>query len=98
MGADLIVVPTPGPYERLGFQQGGEDFSVDEFVPQLAVEGLHIPVLPGTPRFYEKGCHSQSPQPITYHRGRELRTIIRSEVLGDTPEDEEIKQLVNDVF
>ena len=40
MGADLIVLPTSVPYECLGFQQGGEDFSVDEFIPQLAVEGL----------------------------------------------------------
>jgi hypothetical protein len=44
MGADLIVLPTPVPYECLGFQQGCEDFSVDEFIPQLAVEGLHISV------------------------------------------------------
>jgi hypothetical protein len=44
MGANLVVVPPPIFDEYLGFQQSCEDLSVDEFIPQLAVEGLHIPV------------------------------------------------------
>jgi hypothetical protein len=38
--ADITALPTPVPYKCLGFRQGGEDLSVDEFMPQLAVEGL----------------------------------------------------------
>jgi len=36
MGADLIVAPTPVPYECLGFQQGGEGLFVDEFRRAIA--------------------------------------------------------------
>ena len=76
MGADLIVLPTPVPYECLGFQHGCEDFSVDEFILQLAVEGLHIPIILGTSQFDKQSRYSQPAEPFTDHPGGELRAIV----------------------
>ena len=98
MGADLIVLPTPVPYECLGFQQGCEDFSVDEFIPQFVVEGLHIPVLPGTPQFDKQSRYSQRASHLRITLAVNSGPLSDRRYSGIPPEDEEMEQLVNDVF
>jgi hypothetical protein len=44
-------------YEHLGFQQSIKYFPVQKLIPQLAIEGHNIAILPGTPWFNEQGLH-----------------------------------------
>src|SRR5664279_6626463 len=46
-----VVVHPPLLNHHLGLLQRVEDFSVQAFIPQLAVEALAVPVLPRTPGF-----------------------------------------------
>ncbi len=42
-----IVMDAPLLDDDLGFPKAVEDLAVQEFVPELAVEGLAVAVLPG---------------------------------------------------
>jgi hypothetical protein len=50
--ANRVVVLPPVLDQHLRLLQRVEDFSVQELVPELAVEALVAPVLPWTPRLY----------------------------------------------
>ena len=54
----MIVVVSPVSDEDLGFLEGSEDFSVEEFIPKLAVKRLDIAVFPGTAWLDEKRLDS----------------------------------------
>ena len=45
-----IVVDAPLFDDDLGFQEAVEDLAVQQFVPELAVAGLSVAVLPGGAR------------------------------------------------
>jgi hypothetical protein len=58
-GSDCI--PSSSRQSMLfGLKQCGEDFPVEQFVPQSAVEGLDIPVLPGTAWLDEERLYLQA--------------------------------------
>ncbi len=58
MGPERVVLPAPTLDDDLRFPERVEDFSVQQLVPKLAVEGLDVSVLPGATRFDEKGLNS----------------------------------------
>jgi hypothetical protein len=43
--------------EDLGFLEAGEDFAIEQLVPQLAVEAFAIAVFPGAIVWKAKGAH-----------------------------------------
>ena len=45
MWPEAVVVLSPGFDERLSFVKGVEDLLVQEFIPELAVEGFDVAVL-----------------------------------------------------
>ena len=53
-----------------------EDLSVEQFIPELAVERFDISVLPGTARLDEEGSHPESSEPLPYRLCRELGSIV----------------------
>ena len=53
MRSDLVVVLSPAFDEYLGFLKGVEDFEVEQFISELAVEGFDIAVFPRTARLDE---------------------------------------------
>jgi hypothetical protein len=40
---------TPSLNDDLSFSEGVEDFSIEQFIPEFAVEGFAVSVLPGLP-------------------------------------------------
>ena len=58
--------------QDLGLLQGAEALAIQEFVPQFAIEGLTVPVLPGTPRLDEQGLHAEPVQPSPHRLGAEV--------------------------
>ena len=73
MGSDGVVVVAPLLNEYLDFLEAAEDFAVEQFVPQLAVEAFAIAVLPGTARRDVKRLHPNPGQPFLDGYGNKLR-------------------------
>ena len=71
MGSDGIVEPSPllDEYRCLG--QCVEDLSVQELVPQLAVEALVVAVLPRASRLDVECLHAEPGQPPPNELGRD---------------------------
>ena len=92
MGSDRIVQAPPLLDEDNGLRQRVEDLAVQELVPQLAVEALVVAVLPRTARFDEERLHTESGQPSPHELRRELRPVVRAQMLGRTVASEGIGQ------
>ena len=55
MRPDLVVVASPFLCQNLRLPQAVEDLTVQELIPELAVERLAVTVLPRTARLNEQG-------------------------------------------
>ena len=90
MRPDAVVVVEPIGDEYLGFEQGGEAFAVQQFVPELAIKRFDVAVFPGTARLDEERLDLSAAQPVLHGVSTKLRTVIATEVLGRTPADEQV--------
>ena len=72
-------MPPPLLDHDAGFLQGVEHLAVEEFIAQLRVEALAIPVLPRTARFDVGGRRSNRRDPVLYCLGNELRPVAHRE-------------------
>ncbi len=92
MGSHGIVQPSPLLDEDDSLGQCVEDLSVQELVSELAVEALVVAVLPRTARLDVECLHAEPGQPPPNQLGRELRPVVRAQMLGRTVASEEIGQ------
>ena len=76
MRAYTVVVLTPTLDQHLRLQQRVEDLAIQKLITQLAVEGLHVAVLPRTTRLDVQRLDIQPCQPAPHSIGRELRSVI----------------------
>ena len=90
MRSDRVVVFTPLLDDDLGFLEAVEDFAVEQFVPQLAVEAFAIAVLPGTARCDVKGLDTDARQPLAHDLGGHLGAIVRPDVFRDAAHQHDI--------
>src|ERR1700679_140454 len=67
--------------QHLRFLQAREDLPVQQLIAQLPIEAFDVSILPRTPRLDEQRLHSKILQPVTHHRGRELRAVVAADVL-----------------
>ena len=98
MGTELIVFPAPLLYQDPGFGQSGEHLPIEQLIPQLAIERFYVAVLPGAPSLYEEGLHAQTVKPGSYCPGSEFGTVVRPNMLRNASQDEQLKQLVDDIL
>ena len=96
--AQLIIFSPPSFDQHLRLLQSGKDLPLQELIPHLPVERLNISILPGAAPFNEQGFHSQPVEPFPDYFGGEFRSIIRANVLRNTPEDKEIKELIDHIL
>ena len=94
---DRIVVDTPFLDQDLGLPQAVEDFAVEQLVSEPGIEAFTISVLPRRPWFDIGGFGTDSGDPVPHRLRHELRAIIRPDVVGHAPQDEQIGQDVDDV-
>src|SRR5690606_31645918 len=78
--------------QHLCLLQRGEDLTVQELITQLPVEALNIPVLPRTARFNVQRLHTNLTQPLPHHLRRELRTVVRTDVIRNATHREQPRQ------
>jgi hypothetical protein len=79
--SDRVVVLPPTLDEHLRLLQRVEDLAVQQFVPELAVEGLVVAVLPWTARLDEQRLHADPRKPVANDFGCELRTVVTANVI-----------------
>jgi hypothetical protein len=84
----VIVIHLPAIHNVSPLSQAEEQFAVEAFVPQLAVEALNVPILPRGTGFDEQRSDSQTFQPFLYRLARKLRAIVAPDVLRTTSQQE----------
>ena len=65
--------------------QGVEDFAVEQFITQFAVEALAVAVLPRTSRLDVGRLGSDGGNPFSKSNGDDLGAVIRPKGCRDTP-------------
>ena len=91
-----IVMDAPLLDDDLGFPEAVEDFAVQQFVPELAVEGLAVAVLPGRSWLDVQAFRAQPRQPLAQDLGDHFRAIVRPDEGWDPFEQHSVSQRLND--
>jgi len=78
-----VVLCAPLFDDDLGFTQRIEDFAVQTFIAQLAVETFAVAILPGTARLDVERRRANSTQPATQCAFDKFRTVIRTQMRRD---------------
>lgn len=80
----LVIVPPPLGAQDPCLQFGGKFLPVPELVPQPAVKGLAVGVLPRAPRGDVERLHTLRHEPSLQRPGDEHRAIVAPQVLRRT--------------
>ena len=96
MRTDMVVLTQPLPDDDLGFFQTVEDFSIQQLISELAIEGFTAPLLRRAARFDEARFGSDLCQSIAYDLGRHLWAVIGPDVFWDTTHQYDIRHCVDD--
>ena len=97
VGTDVIVFIPEGPCDALGFEEIGEQFTVETFIAEAAIEAFVDSVLPGTAGLDEAGLDAGMGQPFLQEPGNDLRPIVASQVPGRAVKRDQAGQRGNDV-
>ena len=81
----------PGLRERI------EDLAVEQLVTELAIEALHIAVLPGARPFDEGRLGAHRDDPLSHRLCDELRALIRADMIGSSPFETEVRQGLDNI-
>ena len=76
MGPEGVVLPAPAVGQALGLSHRGEQFSVEEFIPEPAVEGFSKAVLPWRAWLDVSGGCAAVLAPSSERVGNELRPVV----------------------
>jgi len=85
-----VIVLSPLFDQDRSLFQGIENLHVQELVSELAVETFAVTVLPRTAGFDEQRVDVEPFELVPDGMGAELRTVIRSDVVGWTMGDEQL--------
>ena len=92
-----IVVDAPLLDNNLGFLEAVKDLAIQQFVPELAVEGLAVAILPWAAGCDVERLHTDLRQLFLHGVGDKFWAIVRSNILRDTMDHHGIGQLFNDL-
>ena len=93
-----IVVDSPLFYENLRFLKCIEYLSIEEFVSKSCIKAFAKSVFPRTARFDISSFCSNCWDPISYWLRYKLRSIVRSDVFRESPDDEKIGQYIENIL
>lgn len=96
MRSDGVVLSAPLLDDHSGFLQAVEDLLIEALVPEFAIEGLTITVLPWTAGLDVQRLRSQPGEPLTDDPGRHLCSIVRTDVFRDALGEHHIGQCFDD--
>src|SRR5260221_13495444 len=97
MWPDRVIVPSPTLDDDLGLAQRVEDLAIKQFVAQSGIKTLDKAVLPRAARRDLGGLCADCADPILHRLGDELGTVVGPDMPGDTAQDEQVGEHVDDV-
>ena len=92
MWTDRVVRNSPAFDQHLRLRQCVEDLSAQESIVKRSIERLDIAVLPRTARCDEQGLHVNTIQPTADRFRRELRAVVRTDVIRHAASHEQNTQ------
>ncbi len=95
--SESVVLSAPAFDQDLRLPKRVENLEVQELVSELSVERLHVAVLPGTSGLDEKRSYLDALEPISSSVGRELRAVVRADVLRRSSTSNQLRQTVQHV-
>ena len=93
-----IVVESPLFYENLRFLKCIDYLSIEKFVSKSCIKTFEKSVFPRTARFDISSFCSNCWDPISYWFRYKLRTIVRSDVFWESPDDEKIGLCIDNIL
>jgi hypothetical protein len=97
MRPDGVVVPSPALNDDLRLPEGVEDLAIEKLVTQAGIEALDEAVLPWTAPLDVSGPCAHGCDPVLHGSGDELGSVVGADMAGNTAQDEEVGQQVDDV-
>src|ERR1039457_4057197 len=88
----MIVIQPPAIHNIPRLGQIQKELAIEAFISKLAVEALHVPVLPGTARLYEQRPNPGLLKPLPHSLAGELRTVVAAEILRTVTQSEQLLQ------
>src|SRR5688572_13774341 len=76
VGAGEIIVPAVSFAQHFCFQQAGEALTIEELVPEPAVEAFAVGILPWAAGFDIEGFKPPPPDPVLHGPGDKFRAIV----------------------
>lgn len=98
VGRRLVAFLAQALDQHLGLAERGESLAVETLVLQLAVEGLDIAVLPRATGCDRERGDADPRESGADGPGGELGAIIRAQLGGRSPLDEDVRQAGHDVL
>jgi hypothetical protein len=92
-----VVVPAPLFDQHLCLLECIEDFSVQQLIAELPVEGFVVAVFPWAAGFDVKCIHPNTPQPLPNGLGCELTAVVGTNMVGHTTVNKKIGEKIQHV-
>ena len=90
-------MPSPCLNEDLCFSKRVEDLGIEQLVSELAVEAFIVAILPWASWLDEERFNANLRQPFPYGYCRELRPIVRADVIRWTTINKETGQAMKHI-
>src|SRR5438034_236915 len=97
MRTHLVVVLPPVFDHSLGLLQCVKDFTVEQFIAQLAIEAFAIAILPRASWLDVSGLGSDGSNPLSKSDGDKLRAVIGTNVCGNAARYEQIAERLDHI-
>lgn len=85
MGPNPVIGLPPALHEHLHFPECIKQLPIQQFLPEFPIKALDIPFLPGASRCTEQCLYPHMVQPLAHSLPRELRSLVRSNMLRYSP-------------
>src|SRR5258706_7035550 len=84
-------------WSDLGLAQSVENLAVEQLIAKAGVEALDVAVLPRAAPLDVGSLGTDYRDPFLHGFGDELRSVVRADVSGNAPQDEEVGQNVDHI-
>ena len=88
----VIIIHPPAIHSIPQLVDMKEQLTVEQFIPQRAVEGLDTPILPWTTRSNEQCPDPRGLKPFLDRLGGKLRSIVTADEVQNSPDGKQISQ------
>ena len=92
-----VVVLPPSLNQILCLLQRVEDFCIQKFISEFAIEDFVVSILPWAAGLHELCLHADWPEPGSDGNGRKLQAIVRADMIRRAIPDKQVYQAMKDM-